>query len=104
MPAVNKVATSAIGFVFWTLAAHRYSASTVGVFSSVTSGTALLAAIAALGLPITMTGTSPEPTSAHLVLVAITIITTAGHRAVPATVLFLGPIFPPPCTSSSAGK
>jgi hypothetical protein len=50
----NTVATSAIGFVFWTLAAHRYSASAIGVFSSVTSGAGLLATIAALGLPITM--------------------------------------------------
>ena len=36
---LNTVATSAIGFVFWTLAAHSYSASAVGVFSSVTAGT-----------------------------------------------------------------
>ena len=34
----NTVATSAIGFVFWALAAHRYSAPAVGVFSGVTSG------------------------------------------------------------------
>ena len=35
----NTVATSAIGFVFWSLAAHRYPASAVsGVFSSVYSG------------------------------------------------------------------
>ena len=47
----NTVATAVIGFAFWSLAAHRYPASAVGVFSSVTSGAGLLAVIAALGLP-----------------------------------------------------
>ena len=46
----NTVATAVIGFVFWSLAAHRYPASAVGVFSSVTSGAGLLAVIAALGV------------------------------------------------------
>jgi O-antigen/teichoic acid export membrane protein len=91
----NTVATSALGFVFWTLAAHRYSATTVGVFSSVTSGVTLLAAIAALGLPITMTrhiAAAENPRG--LVLVAVTMITTAGTALCLTTILFLGPHLP----------
>jgi O-antigen/teichoic acid export membrane protein len=91
----NTVATSALGFVFWTLTAHRYSATTVGVFSSVTSGVTLLAAIAALGLPITMTrhiAVAENPRG--LVLVAVTMITTAGTALCLATILFLGPHLP----------
>jgi len=92
---LNTVATSAIGFVFWTLAAHRYSAPTVGVFSSVTSGAGLLAAVAALGLPITMTRhiTSAENPSG-LAFVAVTIITTVGTILCLVTVLILGPHLP----------
>jgi O-antigen/teichoic acid export membrane protein len=91
----NTVATSAIGFVFWTLAAHRYSASAIGVFSSVTSGAGLLATIAALGLPITMTrhiAGAEDPR--ELVIVAVTIITTVGTTLCLATVLVLGPHLP----------
>src|SRR5690242_10956731 len=75
----NNVATSAIGFVFWTLAAHRYSASAVGVFSGITSGASLLAAIAAIGLPITMTrylANAEDPR--ELVMMAVVVISTAG--------------------------
>lgn len=91
----NTVTTSAIGFVFWTLAAHRYAASTVGVFSSVTSGASLLAAIAALGLPLTMTrhiASAEHPR--ELILVAVATISTVGTTLCLATVLFLGPRLP----------
>jgi len=92
---INTAATSAIGFVFWTLAAHKYSASTVGLFSGLTSGAGLLAAIAALGLPITMTrhiaGTEKP---GELVISAITIIVTAGTSLCLVTVIFLGPHLP----------
>ena len=91
----NTVTTSAIGFVFWTLAAHRYSASTVGVFSGVISGASLLAAIAALGLPITMTrhiASARNPR--ELVLGAVSIIATVGTILCLVTVLFLGPHLP----------
>lgn len=92
---INTIATSALGFVFWTLAAHRYSATTIGVFSSLTSGVTLLAAIAALGLPITMTrhmASTENPRG--LVLVAVTMITTGGTALCLATMLFLGPHLP----------
>ncbi len=91
----NTIMTSAIGFAFWTLAAHRYSASTVGMFSGIISGASLLAAIAALGLPITMTrhiASAEHP--GELVLGAVTIISTAGTILCLVTVISLGPHLP----------
>jgi len=91
----NTAATSAIGFVFWTLAARRYSPSAVGVFASVTSGVGLLAAIAALGLPNTMIRhiTSAE-NPRELIVMAVTAITTVGTALCLVTVIVLGPITP----------
>jgi O-antigen/teichoic acid export membrane protein len=92
---VNTVSTSAIGFVFWTLAARSYSASTVGAFSSVISGAGLLAAIAALGLPNTMIRhVVGAENSRELVLVAVTAIATVGTTLCLVTVLALGPHLP----------
>jgi O-antigen/teichoic acid export membrane protein len=91
----NTVAMSALGFAFWTVAAQRYSATTIGVFSGLTSGVTLLAAIAALGLPITMTrhiASAENPRG--LILMAIIMITTAGTALCLATVLFLAPHLP----------
>ncbi len=51
---VNTIIMSAFGFAFWTLAARAYPASTIGVFSGLTSGVGLLATVAGLGLPITI--------------------------------------------------
>ena len=101
----NAVATSAIGFVFWTLAAHRYSAPTIGVFSGVISGVTLLAAIAAVGLPITMTrhiASAEDPRG--LILVAVMIITTAGTVLCLGAVLFLGPHLPVSLHIQQRGK
>ena len=101
----NTVTTSAIGFVFWTLAAHRYSASTVGLFSGVISGASLLAAIAALGLPITMTrhiASAKDPR--ELVLGAVSIIATVGTILCLVTVLFLGPHLPAALHIQQRGK
>jgi O-antigen/teichoic acid export membrane protein len=102
---LNTAATSAIGFVFWTLAAHKYSASTVGVFSGVTSGTGLLAAVAALSLPITMTRhIAGAENPWQLMLAAITIIATAGTALCLATVVFLGPHLPSALHIEQRGK
>jgi O-antigen/teichoic acid export membrane protein len=91
----NIVATSVIGFAFWTLAAHRYPASSLGVFSSVTSGASLLAAVAALGLPNTMTRhVSDRENSRELIVVAIAAIATVGTVLCIVTVLTLGPHLP----------
>lgn len=91
----NIISTSVIGFAFWTLAAHRYPASSLGVFSSVTSGASLLAAVAALGLPNTMTRHVNDGENAReLVVVAIVAIATAGTVLCVITVLTLGPHLP----------
>jgi O-antigen/teichoic acid export membrane protein len=92
----NMVATSAIGFVFWALATHRYPPSTVGVFSSVTSGVGLLATIAALGLPNTLIrrlASAENPRG--LVIAAVSAIAVVGTILCLVTVLALGPHLPP---------
>jgi O-antigen/teichoic acid export membrane protein len=92
---VNTVVTSVIGFVFWTVAAHKYSASDVGTFSGISSGAILLATIAALGLPIIMTRHIATAVNARgLVLMAIMVIATVGTILCLVTVLFLGPHLP----------
>jgi O-antigen/teichoic acid export membrane protein len=91
----NTVITSIIGFFFWTLAAHKYSAPEVGTFSGISSGAILLATIAALGLPIIMTRHIATAKNAlGLALMAIIVIATVGTLLCLATVLFLGPHLP----------
>lgn len=92
---VNTVAVSAIGLVFWTLAAHAYRAPAVGVFSSVISGVGLLAAIAALGLQNTLIrhiSSADDPRS--LVVGAVTAIATVGTALCLLTVLLLASYYP----------
>lgn len=101
----NTVVVAVIGFVFWTLAAHRYSAPTVGVFSGVTSGAGLLAAIAALGLPITMTRhIAGAKNPRELILTAMVVIATVGTVLCLATIFFLGPHLPPALHIQQRGK
>lgn len=91
----NTVATSAIGLIFWSLAAHRYPASAVGVFSGVTSGASLLAAIAALGLPnIIIRHIASVQNARELMIVAVTAIATVGTVLCLVIVLVLGPYLP----------
>jgi O-antigen/teichoic acid export membrane protein len=92
---LNTGISAALGFVFWTLAAHRYTASTVGVFSSVIAGTGLLAAITALGWQNTMIRhVAGVENSRELVVVAVTAIATVGTVLCLLTVLTLGPHLP----------
>ena len=89
------MATSAIGFVFWALAARRYPAAAVGVFASVTSGVGLLAAIAALGLSnTTMRRVAGAVNPRELVTVAVAAIATVGAALCLITVVLLGPVLP----------
>jgi O-antigen/teichoic acid export membrane protein len=91
----NTLITSVIGFVFWTLAAHKYSAPEVGTFSGISSGAILLATIAAFGLPIIMTRHIATAENARgLVLMAIMVIATVGTMLCLVTILFLGPHLP----------
>lgn len=92
---MNTIIMAAFGFAFWTLAAHTYPASTVGVFSGVTSGVGLLATIAALGLPVTMMRHVAESKNPRaLFLVTIAAIATIGTAICIITVLVLGPHLP----------
>jgi O-antigen/teichoic acid export membrane protein len=101
----NTAAMSAIGFVFWTLAAHRYPASTLGVFSSVTSGSVLLATIASLGLPLTMTRHVVQAENpGGLVIMAVTVIATVGTALCLVIVLVLGPHLPPALHLQQGGR
>ena len=91
----NTVATAIIGFVFWSLAAHRYPASAVGVFSSVTSGASLLAVIAALGLPnVIIRHIASVQNARELMIVAVTAIATVGTVLCLVIALVLGPQLP----------
>ena len=101
----NTAATAVIGFVFWSLAAHRYPASAVGVFSSVTAGAGLLAAIAALGLPNVITRHVASIQNAReLVAVAVIAIATVGTGLCLVSVLVLGPHLPPSLDLQQRGR
>jgi O-antigen/teichoic acid export membrane protein len=92
---VNTVIMSAFGFAFWTLAAHAYPASTIGVFSGLTSGVSLLATVAGLGLPITiMRHVADSKNPRALFLVTMIAIATVGTAVCLVTVLSLGPHLP----------
>ncbi len=91
----NTVATSIIGFIFWSLAAHLYPASAVGVFAGVTSGAGLLAAVAALGLPnVIIRHVASAENARELMIVAVTAIVTVGTALCLIFVLALGPHLP----------
>jgi O-antigen/teichoic acid export membrane protein len=101
----NTVAVSAIGFVFWSLAARRYPASALGVYASVTSGAGLLAAVAALGLTNVITRhIATVPNARELVVVAVTVIVTVGTGLCLLTVLLLGPHLPPALDLQQRGR
>ena len=92
----NTVAASVIGFVFWSLAAHLYPASSIGVFAGVTSGAGLLAAIAALGLPnVIIRHIASAKNARELMIVAVTAIVTVGTALCLIVVLVFGPRLPP---------
>jgi O-antigen/teichoic acid export membrane protein len=101
----NTAAITAIGFLFWSLAARRYPASAVGVFASVTSGAALLAAIASLGLSNVITRHVASAQNARgLVVAAVTAIATVGTGLCLVTVLLLGPHLPPALDLEQRGR
>jgi O-antigen/teichoic acid export membrane protein len=92
---INTIIMSAFGFAFWTLAAHAYPASTIGIFSGLTSGIGLLATVAGLGLPITiMRHVADSKNPRALFLVTVTAIATVGTAVCLITVLALGPHLP----------
>ncbi len=102
---INTGATAVIGLAFWTLAARRYPASSVGAFSAVTSGIGLLAAVASLGLPNVVTRyIASARNSRPLITAAIVAIATIGTVLCLLTVLLLGPHLPPAMDLQEHGK
>jgi O-antigen/teichoic acid export membrane protein len=102
---VNTVATSAIGFGFWALAAHNYPAATVGAFSGVTAGVTLLATVAQLGLPTMVTRhIASAQNSRELAVASVTAIATVGTILCLVTVLVLGPHLPAALDLRARGK
>jgi O-antigen/teichoic acid export membrane protein/glycosyltransferase involved in cell wall biosynthesis len=91
----NTAATSILGFVFWTLAAHRYPAVSVGLFSGVTAAVSLLGTVAALGLPnVMMRHVAGIENPLELVALTVAAIATVGTVVCLGTVLLLGPHLP----------
>lgn len=91
----NSAALSVLGFVFWTLAANRYPAATVGAFSGLTSGISLLSTVAALGLGTLITRrltTTSNPRG--LLGISLLAITVVGSILCVIIVLGLGRWFP----------
>jgi O-antigen/teichoic acid export membrane protein len=91
----NTANLALFGFAFWLLAAHKYSASSVGTFTSVTAGTGLLAAVAALGLQNTMIRHIAEAENPReLVTIAVAGIATVGTALCLLTILVISPHIP----------
>ena len=92
---LNTAIISVIGFAFWALAAHAYTTATVGVFSGITSGASLLAAVAGLGLQNTVTRYLASATNPReLMTLAVAAISTVGFILCFCTVLLVGPHLP----------
>ena len=91
----NTAATSVLGFAFWTVAAHRYPAVSVGLFSGVTAAVSLLATVAALGLPnVMIRHVAGIENPLELVAMTVAAIATVGTLVCLAAVIALGPHLP----------
>ncbi|HTZ30616.1 MAG TPA: glycosyltransferase [Streptosporangiaceae bacterium] len=92
----NTAATAVLGVAFWTLAAHRYPAVSVGLFSGVTAAVSLLGTVAALGLPnVMIRHVSGIENPLELVALTVAAIATVGTLVCLGTVIVLGPHLPP---------
>ena len=91
----NTAVLSVLGFAFWTLAARRYPAATVGSFSGLTSGIGLVSAVAALGLPNMITRHLTSAGNPRgLMAISLGAITALGGAVSAIVVLALGPYLP----------
>jgi O-antigen/teichoic acid export membrane protein len=91
----NSAGLAIFGFVFWLIATHIYSASSVGAYASVTAGTGLLSAVTSLGLPNTITrriATAANPR--QLIWLALAVSALLGGVLCLVTVLLVGPHLP----------
>jgi O-antigen/teichoic acid export membrane protein/glycosyltransferase involved in cell wall biosynthesis len=92
----NTAATAILGVAFWTLAAHRYPAVSVGLFSGVTAAVSLLGTVAALGLPnVMIRHVAGIENPLELVALTVAAIATVGTLICLGAVIVLGPHLPP---------
>jgi O-antigen/teichoic acid export membrane protein len=92
----NTAATAVLGVAFWTVAAHRYPAVSVGLFSGVTAAVSLLGTVAALGLPnVMIRHVAGIENPLELVALTVAAIATVGTLICLGAVLVLGPHLPP---------
>ena len=92
----NTAATAVLGVAFWTVAAHRYPAVSVGLFSGVTAAVSLLGTVAALGLPnVMIRHVAGIENPLELVALTVAAIATVGTVVCLGAVLLLGPHLPP---------
>lgn len=92
---LNTGVLTVLGLAFWTFATRNYPASTVGIFSALTSGIGLLAAVATLGFQNTVTrhiASAENPRA--LAATALAVIASVGAALCLFTVLVLGPHLP----------
>lgn len=90
---LNTVATSVIGFVFWTIAARIYEPSQVGLASAIIAATGFLASISYLGFDYTLIKYIPRAKSLPTRLGTAFTITCAMNIFVAIVYLILTPYF-----------
>jgi O-antigen/teichoic acid export membrane protein len=92
---VNTAVLSGFGFAFWALAARTYPAPAVGAFSGITAGVGVLASVASLGWPNTITRHLANAGNAtELISIAAVTMTTVGGAITLAVMLGLGSHLP----------
>jgi O-antigen/teichoic acid export membrane protein len=91
----NSAGLAFFGFVFWLIATHVYSASSVGAYASITAGTGLLSAVTSLGLPNTITRRIASAANPRqLIRLALAVSAVLGGVLCLVTVLLVGPHLP----------
>jgi O-antigen/teichoic acid export membrane protein len=83
----NTVILALFGFLFWSLAARQYEASTVGVVSSIVSASSLIASISLLGFDYAFIKYLPHSKNAHIRI--NTGLTISAIVSILSTILFI---------------
>jgi O-antigen/teichoic acid export membrane protein/glycosyltransferase involved in cell wall biosynthesis len=93
---VNAALLSALGFVFWVIAARLYASSSIGLYAGLNAGATILGTVAALGWPLTVIRFLPtERHQRRLILIMILSVLLLGTAIVGVVELVAGPfLFP----------